>query len=88
MVIYDSKPSVYEGNGDGSFTYRRNIKEVKAQANTEKGDTQEQKTHRGATLLKNRLAMRHSFHTLFKHKVILPELSMKRLTGWIMCFMK
>jgi len=47
MVTYDSKPSVYEANGDGSFTYRRNIKEISAQADTENGDVQEQKTHWG-----------------------------------------
>jgi hypothetical protein len=28
MVIYDSKPSIYEANGDGSYTYRWGIKEV------------------------------------------------------------
>jgi hypothetical protein len=28
MANYDSKPSTYEANGDGSFTYRWDIKEV------------------------------------------------------------
>jgi hypothetical protein len=50
MATYDSKPSVYEANGDGSFTYRWNINEVDAQATTENGDTDtdanaEQKTN-------------------------------------------
>jgi hypothetical protein len=45
MATYDSKPSVYEANGDGSFTYRWKIKEVPAQTNTKNGDTQEQKTN-------------------------------------------
>jgi hypothetical protein len=44
MANYDFKPSVYEANGDGSYTYRWDIKEVDAQATTENGDT-EQKTN-------------------------------------------
>ncbi len=28
QASYDNKPSVYEANGDGSYTYRWNIKEV------------------------------------------------------------
>lgn len=30
MATYDSKPSVYEANGDGSYTYRWDIKDVPA----------------------------------------------------------
>lgn len=28
MAIYDNKPSMFEANGDGSYTYRWGIKEV------------------------------------------------------------
>jgi len=46
MATYDSKPSIYEANGDGSYTYRWNIKEVNPMDNandTESiGDEQEQ----------------------------------------------
>jgi hypothetical protein len=28
MPIYDFKPSIFEANGDGSYTYRWNIKEI------------------------------------------------------------
>jgi hypothetical protein len=41
MATYDFKPPVYEPNGDGSFTYRWDIKEVSLQAN-ENGGAQEQ----------------------------------------------
>jgi hypothetical protein len=33
MANYDSKPSVYEANGNGSYTYRWDIREVKGDAN-------------------------------------------------------
>jgi hypothetical protein len=35
MAIYDSKPSVYEANGDGSFTYRWNFREVQPSETSE-----------------------------------------------------
>ncbi|MDR0864950.1 MAG: DUF4376 domain-containing protein [Candidatus Symbiothrix sp.] len=45
MAHYDSKPSVYEANGDGSFTYRWNIREVQSASSTETDEAQEQKNH-------------------------------------------
>jgi hypothetical protein len=46
MAIYDSKPSVYEANGDGSFTYRWNFREVQPAVSSETSEeqAQEQKT--------------------------------------------
>lgn len=32
MATYDNKPSIYEANGDGSYTYRWNIREVETSA--------------------------------------------------------
>ena len=42
MAIYDFKPSVYEANGDGSYTYRWDIKEVQTASGTD--GVEEQKT--------------------------------------------
>ena len=36
MAIYDKKPSIYEANGDGSYTYRWDIKEVEIPAGADK----------------------------------------------------
>lgn len=35
MAIYDAKPSMYEANGNGSYTYRWNITEVEVSAGHE-----------------------------------------------------
>lgn len=35
MATYDNKPSIYEANGDGSYTYRWDIHEVEMPAGTE-----------------------------------------------------
>lgn len=35
MATYSNKPSIYEANGDGSYTYRWNIKEASANGETE-----------------------------------------------------
>jgi hypothetical protein len=45
MATYDFKPSVYEANGDGSYTYRWDIKEVQSDASTDTGDAQERKAN-------------------------------------------
>jgi hypothetical protein len=34
MATYDSKPSSYEANGDGSYTYRWNIRETTSPSGT------------------------------------------------------
>ncbi|MBE6177410.1 MAG: hypothetical protein E7149_02755 [Rikenellaceae bacterium] len=39
MAIYDNKPSIFEANGDGSYTYRWNIKEVEIAAGGESEET-------------------------------------------------
>lgn len=39
MAIYDNKPSIFEANGDGSYTYRWNIKEVEIAAGGESDET-------------------------------------------------
>ena len=41
MAIYDNKPSIFEANGDGSYTYRWNIREVEMPAG---GDTEAAET--------------------------------------------
>lgn len=41
MAIYDNKPSIFEANGDGSYTYRWNIREVEIAAG---GDSEETTT--------------------------------------------
>lgn len=41
MATYDKKPSVYEANGDGSYTYRWNIKEVEVPAGSNTEDREE-----------------------------------------------
>jgi hypothetical protein len=38
MATYDFKPSAYEANGDGSYTYRWDIKEVQASADMDSAD--------------------------------------------------
>lgn len=35
MANYDNKPSIYEANGDGSYTYRWDIQEIAVPAGTE-----------------------------------------------------
>lgn len=35
MATYDNKPSIYEANGDGSYTYRWNIQSVEVPAGTD-----------------------------------------------------
>ncbi|MDR0659084.1 MAG: hypothetical protein LBG18_09190 [Mediterranea sp.] len=42
MAIYDSKPSVYEANGDGSFTYRWNIREMQTSTGIDDGEQRTQ----------------------------------------------
>jgi hypothetical protein len=44
MANYDSKPSMYEANGDGSFTYRWNIREVLSQVTGENGEQEQKKS--------------------------------------------
>jgi hypothetical protein len=48
MATYDFKPSIYEANGNGSYTYRWNIKEVQVPANVNDpngaGSTDKQRT--------------------------------------------
>lgn len=39
MAIYDKKPSIYEANGDGSYTYRWDIKEVEIPAGADTEET-------------------------------------------------
>lgn len=39
MATYDNKPSIFEANGDGSYTYRWNIHEVEMPAGTEAEET-------------------------------------------------
>lgn len=39
MAIYDNKPSIFEANGDGSYTYRWNIKEVEIATGGESEET-------------------------------------------------
>lgn len=39
MAIYDNKPSIFEANGDGSYIYRWNIKEVEIAAGGESEET-------------------------------------------------
>lgn len=39
MAIYDNKPSIFEANGDGSYTYRWDIKEVEIAAGGESEET-------------------------------------------------
>lgn len=41
MAIYDNKPSIFEANGDGSYTYRWNIREVEIATG---GDSEETTT--------------------------------------------
>jgi hypothetical protein len=43
MANYDSKPSVYEANGDGSFMYRWNFREVNSSNSSETNE--EEKTN-------------------------------------------
>ena len=35
MATYDNKPSIYEANGDGSYTYRWDIQAVEVSAGTD-----------------------------------------------------
>ena len=39
MATYDNKPSIYEANGDGSYTYRWDIHEVEMPAGTDMEET-------------------------------------------------
>ena len=39
MAIYDNKPSIFEANGDGSYTYRWNITAVEIAAGGESEET-------------------------------------------------
>ena len=39
MAIYDNKPSIFEANGDGSYTYRWDMKEVEIAAGGESEET-------------------------------------------------
>jgi hypothetical protein len=47
MATYTSKPSVYGANGDGSFTYRWNIREIQVQTPDENGDLPEPEPNTG-----------------------------------------
>lgn len=42
MANYDSKPSIYEANGNGSYTYRWDIKEVEVPAQEDGGEPTKQ----------------------------------------------
>lgn len=39
MATYDNKPSIYEANGDGSYTYRWDIHEVEMPAGADMEET-------------------------------------------------